>query len=85
MSTPEGCKTKTRVRSGRNEGVERAGRQGKKEKQGGDSGERSRSLRMLEAKMEGPTRRRSKKRRLGRERDKGVVIREKGNKGRKWD
>lgn len=85
MSTPEGCKTKTRVRSGRNEGVERAGRQGKKAKQGGDSGERSRSLRMLEAKMEGPTRRRSKKRRLGRERDKGVVIREKGNKGRKSD
>ena len=70
MSTPEGCKNKTRVRSGRNEGVKREGRQGKKEEQGGDSGERSRSLRMLEAKMEVLTRRGSNKRRLDRERGK---------------
>ena len=47
------------------------GGQGKREKQGGDSGERSRSLRMLEAKMEGPTGRGGKKRRLGRERGQG--------------
>ena len=41
------------------------GGKGKSEKQGGDSGERSRSLRMLEAKIEGPAGRGGKKRRPG--------------------